>query len=105
MSHQPKSPRHQRSCCPLTQQPALQQIHAAQTAGIKPNFPSGIAQPALRALFGAGLESLEQLTGVSESELLKLHGMGPAAVKKLRESLQDRGLKFQPDTGSATRSQ
>lgn len=103
MSRRPKSARHQRSCCPLTGQPALRQINAAQTAGIRPNFPAGIAQPALRALYGAGLESLEQLTGVSESELLKLHGMGPAAVKKLREALLDRGLKFQPDKGSGAR--
>jgi DNA repair protein RadC len=83
----------------------LRQTTAAQTARIKPNFPSGIAQPALRALSGAGLESLEQLTGVSETELLKLHGMGPAAVKKLRAALLHKGLTFRSDQATAARSQ
>lgn len=35
-----------------------------------------ISAPARRALLGAGYGRLDQLAGVQESELLKLHGMG-----------------------------
>lgn len=57
-------------------------------------FPRGIGQPATRALEAAGYSSLEQLTQVSEKELLKLHGVGPKAVRILRETLAERGLAF-----------
>jgi len=58
------------------------------------DFPTGIGKPARRALLGAGYSSLEQLTGVSEGELKKLHGMGPKALGVLREALRARGLSF-----------
>ena len=57
-------------------------------------FPPGIGKPASRALEAAGYSSLEQLTQVSEKELLKLHGMGPKAVRVLREALAEQGLAF-----------
>ncbi len=82
------------SCCPLTSKPGLRLASDAQTASIKGNFPKGIAQPALRALFAAGFTTLEQLTTISEDELLGLHGMGPDAVRKIREGLHERGLGF-----------
>ena len=44
------------------------------------DFPSGLSQPALRALAGAGLTSLQTLTRVSEAELKQLHGMGPKGI-------------------------
>jgi len=60
-------------------------------------FPK-TSQPALRALNNAGYTYLEQLTEVTEAELLKLHGMGPKAIRILRETLAERGLSFkQPD--------
>jgi hypothetical protein len=40
---------------------------------------------------------LEQLTAVTEAELLQLHGMGPNAMGKLRESLNQHGLSFRKD--------
>lgn len=58
------------------------------------DFPKGLAQPALRALHGAGLTRLEQLTAISEAELLRLHGMGPKAMGALRQALAERGLSF-----------
>ena len=58
------------------------------------DFPEGLARPAQRALAGAGYVRLEQLGGVSESEILKLHGMGPKALDQLRRALADRGLSF-----------
>jgi hypothetical protein len=50
--------------------------------------------PARRALLGAGYTRLEQLTEVSESEVIRLHGMGPKAMRVLRDALQERGLTF-----------
>jgi hypothetical protein len=58
------------------------------------DLPIGLAQPARRALTGAGYFKLEQLTQVSETELKKLHGMGPKALEQLREALNTKGLSF-----------
>jgi uncharacterized protein YdhG (YjbR/CyaY superfamily) len=53
-----------------------------------------LAAPARRALDAAGYVRLEQLTSVTESELAKLHGMGPNALGKIRDALEARGLSF-----------
>jgi DNA-directed RNA polymerase alpha subunit len=53
-----------------------------------------IGAPATRALAAAGYTTLSQLTGVRERELLALHGVGPKAVRLLREALAERGLRF-----------
>jgi hypothetical protein len=58
------------------------------------DLPGGLAKPAQRALAAAGYVSLEQLTAVSEAELLRLHGMGPKALEQLRRALVSRGLSF-----------
>ncbi len=57
-------------------------------------LPSGLAQPAVRALTGAGYTRLEQLAEVSEAEISQLHGIGPNALKQLRAALDARGLSF-----------
>ena len=57
-------------------------------------LPTGLSQPARRALAGAGYARLEQLTEVGEDELLKLHGMGPKALDRLRQALAAKGLSF-----------
>ncbi|MFC9996139.1 DNA-binding protein [Nocardia sp. NPDC127526] len=51
-----------------------------------------IGAPATRALNAAGYRHLEQLAGVPESELLALHGVGPKAVRILKETLSAQGL-------------
>lgn len=53
-----------------------------------------LSAPARRALAAAGYVRLEQLTGVSEAELEALHGMGPKAMRALRDALEQRGLSF-----------
>ena len=58
------------------------------------DLPPGLGNPARRALFAAGYRRLEQFAGCSESEILKLHGMGPKALGRLRDALADRGLSF-----------
>ncbi|HMB24510.1 MAG: DNA-binding protein [Chloroflexota bacterium] len=58
-----------------------------------------LAQPALRALNGAGIQRLEQLTNFSEEQIKRLHGMGPQALGILRQALADRGLAFAREKG------
>ncbi|MFG2245772.1 DNA-binding protein [Spirillospora sp. NPDC048823] len=56
-----------------------------------------LAAPARRALAGAGYNTLEQLAQTGEGEIAALHGMGPNAMKTLREALQQHGLSFRAD--------
>ncbi|WP_342543576.1 DNA-binding protein [Paenisporosarcina sp. FSL H8-0542] len=58
------------------------------------DIPTSIGAPARRALVGAGYLQLEQLTKVSEAEVLKLHGMGPKALDIIRRALIEKGLTF-----------
>ena len=58
------------------------------------DLPAGIGQPAQRALAGAGIQHLEQLTTFSEAEVKQLHGIGPKALSLLRLALNARGLSF-----------
>jgi DNA-directed RNA polymerase alpha subunit len=60
---------------------------------IENDFPN-IGKPAIRALTNAGYNKLTQFTQVTESELLKLHGVGPKAVRILNEALNEKGLSF-----------
>ncbi len=58
---------------------------------------SHLAQPAQRALTGAGYSRLEQLTYITETELKQLHGIGPNALKQLRAALEANGWSFAPE--------
>ncbi len=60
----------------------------------KQNDLPKIGAPAQRALESAGITRLKQLANISEAELLQLHGMGPRAVRILRETLHANGLAF-----------
>ena len=64
-------------------------------------FPKGLAQPALRALAGAGYDHLEQLAAVPESEIRELHGIGPNALQKLHDAMAALGLDFADASPSA----
>jgi hypothetical protein len=56
-------------------------------------FPR-LSAPARRAVSAAGYTRLDQLAQSSESDLAKLHGMGPTAIAALRAALDERGLSF-----------
>jgi hypothetical protein len=56
--------------------------------------------PSQRALNGAGITHLEDLTAHSEAEILELHGMGPKAMGILRAALSEKGLSFAQDKTS-----
>jgi hypothetical protein len=60
-----------------------------------------LAGPARRALAGAGITNLAQLAGMSEADLLQLHGIGPNAIQALRLALQEKGPSFLPDQAPA----
>lgn len=57
-------------------------------------FPVGLAKPALRALANADITSLEQIANYSIKALLELHGIGPNAIKKLQNAMEEKGLSF-----------
>jgi hypothetical protein len=50
-----------------------------------------LSQPALRAFAAAGYSSLDQFTKLTEAELLRLHGVGPKAIRILRAALAEQG--------------
>jgi len=74
---------------PLHREISMAQPKNQQTES---DLPAGLAQPAIRALHGAGYTRLEQLTAVTEADLRKLHGMGPKGINTLRRALKARGL-------------
>jgi predicted RecB family nuclease len=57
-------------------------------------FLSLLSAPARRALENNGITSVQELSKLSEKEILKLHGMGPASIPKLRSALKENGLSF-----------
>ena len=65
------------------------------STGSDPNsdFPK-LAAPAQRALAGAGIHTLKQLSKYSEKQIKELHGIGPNAFKTLRAALKEQGLSF-----------
>ena len=51
------------------------------------SFLNLVSGPARRALESAGITTLEWLARVTEAELLRLHGIGPSAIPKLKAAL------------------
>lgn len=48
-------------------------------------LPAALGRPASRALTNAGYRTVGDVRGASERDLLALHGVGPRAVRILRE--------------------
>jgi len=61
------------------------------------DLPIGIGRPAFGALAADEATSLHDLTECRETELLRLHGVGPRAVSILREALAKSGLSLRVD--------
>jgi hypothetical protein len=59
-------------------------------------IPTKLAQPAQRALKEAAITSLDQLASFTEKEIKALHGMGPGALRRLREAMEAEGVGFKP---------
>jgi hypothetical protein len=62
---------------------------AARTIGLP-----AIGRPAASALGLAGITTLDEVAEHTEAELLELHGVGPTAVRILREALTASGRAF-----------
>ena len=75
-----------------------------ENAELSHDFPPGIGKPAMRALIAAGYTHLDQLTRVTEAELLQLHGMGPKALGIIRSTLNARGQSFAEPTNQGKQS-
>lgn len=60
-------------------------------------FLSEIGAPARRALEREGATTLNQLSELTEKEILALHGIGPSSIPKLKEALEEKGLKFKDE--------
>ena len=60
----------------------------------KEGFLSKLAAPARRALMYNGIHTLKKLAAFSEKEILAFHGMGPASIPVLKQSLKQAGLEF-----------
>ena len=53
-----------------------------------------LGKPAQRALANVGIKTLEQLAQLTETEFMKLHGIGKKSLPTLVEDLQKAGLSF-----------
>jgi DNA-directed RNA polymerase alpha subunit len=62
------------------------------------NLPKKLASPARRALISYGYTQLEQLTQVSEEQLMQLHGIGKKAIQQLCQALAEKGLSLAKDS-------
>ena len=58
-----------------------------------------LSAPAQRALASIGVQRLEQITKYKESEIKKLHGLGPSTIKSLHAALKAKGLAFANEKG------
>ncbi len=56
-----------------------------------------LASPARRALAGAGVTQLAQVSNMSEADLMQLHGIGLNTIQTLRLALKAKGLSFRTE--------
>lgn len=54
------------------------------------DLPAAIGRPATRALAGAGITTLSDVARLGDADLLALHGVGPRAVRILRDATRGR---------------
>ena len=80
--------------CALMTNPRKRIAANKLAASVQDTLPLGLSQPALRAFASAGYARLEHFTRIRETDLLKLHGVGPQAIRVLREALREQGKSF-----------
>lgn len=54
-----------------------------------------LAKPAQRALANAGINTLEQLSQLTEAELMRLHGIGKNALQTIKTDMAKHQIHFQ----------
>lgn len=63
-------------------------------AGEATEFPPSMGKVAPQSLARHGYTRYDQLTDVTRAELLRIHGVGPKAIRILEAELAARGLAF-----------
>ena len=63
-----------------------------QDSPVPTEYPQRLGRTARRELAIHGYTRYDQLTGVTAAELLKIHGVGPKAIRILSEELAAQGL-------------
>jgi ERCC4-type nuclease len=48
--------------------------------------------PAQRAILDAGIKTVEELSNMSEAEIMSLHGLGPNAVQTIKRFMAENGM-------------
>ncbi|NED99545.1 helix-hairpin-helix domain-containing protein [Phytoactinopolyspora halotolerans] len=61
------------------------------TPGKVGDLPKAIGRPATQALVDAGITSLAQVAELTEAELKAMHGVGPKAIRVLKQELDTTG--------------
>lgn len=67
----------------------------------------GLSQPLRNAVGAAGYLDLESLNGADYGELIRLHGVGRAGLRRIHDALQEKGMGLSgsiPDAPSASYS-
>jgi hypothetical protein len=68
--------------------------HQEAHDGDRGNQPAEAGRSGATGAARAGYTRLEDLTKVTESDVMKLHGMGANAMQVLRNALREHGLSF-----------
>lgn len=63
----------------------------------KEGFLASLSAPARRALEGKGITSVEELSDYTEKEIMSLHGVGKTALVRMKEALDEAGLRFKEE--------
>lgn len=68
----------------------------SSTPDVRPvgDLPDSMGKTAPRELLNAGIDSLQKVSEHTERELLAIHGVGPKAIRILRDAMQEKGLTF-----------
>ncbi|WP_120005099.1 hypothetical protein [Nesterenkonia muleiensis] len=71
----------------------------SNTPDIRPvgDLPHSMGKTAPRELKYAGIDSLQKASKHTEKELLAIHGVGPKAIRVMKEAMAEKGLSFRQD--------
>lgn len=58
------------------------------------DFPIGMGKVAPRQLIASGIKDIKATINYTEKELLAIHGVGPKAMRILKEELAKNGLEL-----------
>jgi predicted flap endonuclease-1-like 5' DNA nuclease len=67
---------------------------APEDPPVPTEYPPSIGRTARRALALDGYTTYAQLTRVTAADLLRIHGVGPKAIRILEDELRARGQAF-----------